>query len=180
MIHSLLRKYPVGSNPVFLKAGHVRRVTSCVVALVVVSVLLLVGHSFGWDVWEAPSGQPEQMWSQVHYDPKPMDTFFESDEWSYPHWMWEDPDGRVRSNRFGDKNPVENPPRLKHTAKCFSTSFEVKHVVKFCEARLLDGHTIDFLVHEMNPAFRDSLRVRIRNGKFRCQYWITDDVGAVT
>ncbi|MBI4963248.1 MAG: hypothetical protein HY913_08225 [Desulfomonile tiedjei] len=139
--------------------------------------LLLLGHSLGYDIWQAPPGQPEQMSSKVSYDPKLSDTFFESDEWSYPHWITKHPDGHFTSSRGIDKNPVEDPPRLKHTSKCFSTSFGVKHVVNFCEARLVDGHVLDLLFHERNAAFRDSLLVRIRNGKFTCQYWIVDDVG---
>ncbi|MEW6141397.1 MAG: hypothetical protein AB1733_24505 [Thermodesulfobacteriota bacterium] len=128
--------------------------------------------------WQILWGQPAQMWSRVDCDPKLTDPFFEADEWSYPYWITEHPDGHFTSHRFGDKNPVEDPPRLKHTAKCFSNSFGVKHPVNFCEARLLDGHMIDLLLHKDTPAFRDSLLVRIRNGKFACQYWILDNVGA--
>ena len=69
-------------------------------------------------------------------------------------------------------------PLLKHTARCYSTSFGVKHEVRFCEARLLDVNVIDLSIHENDPAFRDSLRVRIRNGEFTCRYWVPDDVGA--
>jgi hypothetical protein len=178
MIHFLMRKCPVGSDPAFMKAGHAQRVTSCGLALVAVLTLFFVGHGFGaedgYDVWQVPPGQPAQMWSKVDYDPKLTDTFFESDEWSYPYWIIKHPDGHFTSTRSSDTNPVENPPHLKHTAKCFSTSFGVKHVVSFCEARLFDEHSIDLLIHETNPAFRDSLLVRIRDGKFQCQYWIID------
>lgn len=120
------------------------------------------------------------MSSRVDYDPKLTDTFFESDEWSYPYWIQEHPDGHFTSSRSTDRDPVEDPPQLKHTAKCFSTSFGVKHVVNFCEARLVDGHVIDLLIHETNPAFRDSLLVRIRDGKFTCQYWIIDGFHSFT
>jgi hypothetical protein len=146
--------------------------------------LLLHGHCFGsnvgYDVWQAPSGQPEQMWSQVRYDRKLKDTFFESDTWSYPYWIWRNTDGTFTDIRLIDKNRAEDPPRLRHTSRCFSTSFGVKHVINFCEARASDGYEVELLIHETSPAFRDSLRVRIRDGKFTCQYWIVDHVGAFT
>jgi hypothetical protein len=161
--------------------GEMRRTSMCIRSLkwlpVVVLALLLPGNGYSWDEWEEPSGQPEQMRSRVHYDPKLTDTFFDADEWSYPYWIIEHPDGHFSSTRLGYNDQVKKPPRLKHTAKCYSTSFAVKHVIKFCQARLLDGHTVDLLIHEVNPAYRDSLRVRITNGRFMCQYWIHDDVG---
>jgi hypothetical protein len=89
MIHSLMRKYPVGSNPAIIKAGCAQRATSRVLALVVVSIVLLPGHSFAHDMWQAPPEQPEQMSSAVHYDPKLSDRFFESDEWICPYGFTE-------------------------------------------------------------------------------------------
>lgn len=142
--------------------------------------LVLVAHGIGAEWPTPPPKQPAQIWSKVNYDPKLTDSFFESDEWSYPYWIREHPDGHFTSTRSIDKDPVQDPPRLKHTAKCFSTSFGVKHVVKFCEARLIDANAIDLFIHETNPAFRDSLRVHIVKGKFTSQYWIVDDVGSFT
>lgn len=125
--------------------------------------LLLPSHGFGAAWWaNPPSGQPAQMWSRVDYDPKMTDPFFESNEWSYSGG------GKVPTSGMTRE---EDSPRLKHTAMCFSSSFGVRHQVKFCEARLLDGHMIDLLIHESNPAFRDALKVRIRNAEFTCQYW---------
>jgi len=37
---------------------------------------------------------------------------------------------------------------------------------------------IELLIHETRGAFSDSLLVRIRDGKFTCQYWIPYDFGA--
>jgi len=50
-------------------------------------------------------------------------------------------------------------------------------LVRFCEAKLLDLNAIDLLIHEFSPAFRDALRIQIRNGKFTSQYWTLYIVG---
>jgi hypothetical protein len=166
--------------------------------------LLFFGHCFGYDKWQVPTGQPEQMWSKVDYDPKLSDPFFEADEWSCP-------DGSIKSVTCQDGKPAliheidhdSKPPEsffelkwscpdgcqecstcrncepvVKTTAKCYSTSFGVKHPVNYCEARLLDEHVIDLLFYKFTPAFRDSLRVSVKDGQFTCQYWILDSVGA--
>lgn len=126
--------------------------------------MLLLGLCFGDDRWTAPPGQPDQMWSKVDHDPKLSDPFLDSEEWSYWEGSRELPD----KGMWGGE---EAPPKLKHTARCFSTSRGVKHEVRFCKARLLDADKIDFFIKEFNPAFFDNLRVRIRNGMFTCQYW---------
>ncbi|MBI5570114.1 MAG: hypothetical protein HY914_09225 [Desulfomonile tiedjei] len=127
---------------------------------------------YGIGTWEVPSSQPVQMRSQVDYDPKLRDPFFVANEWSYPWWIVEHPDGHFESTRGIDESPVKDPPRLKHTAKCFSSSFGGReHRVRFCEARLLDMNVVNLLIHEKNPAYRDALKVQIRNGNFTCQYW---------
>jgi hypothetical protein len=173
MIHSLMRKYPVGSTPAFVKAGHVRWVTSCVLVLVMVSVLLLLSHGFCAEWPTPPSGQPEQMWSKIDYDAKLTDPFFESNERSHPWYIIKHPDGSFEDTT-SDKRPEKEPPHLKHTAKCFSTSFEGeggKHLVNFCEATLLDVNLVDLFIHESNPADEDALSVQIRNGMFTSEYW---------
>jgi hypothetical protein len=129
--------------------------------------LLLLAPSFGAEWPVPPSGQPAQMSSKVDYDPKLADPFFKANEWSYP-------DYNLQGIPF-DKRPKE-PPRLQHTAKCFSTSGhstpeENEHLVRFCEARLVDAHTIDLFIHEDNAEFFDNLTVRIKDGMFTCQYW---------
>jgi hypothetical protein len=151
-----------------------------VLALMLLGQALANNLKYGIGSWEAPSGLPEQMWSQVDYDSSLTDPFFTSHEWSYPWWIIKHPDGHFESTRGFDESPVIEPPRMMHTARCFSTSFGTKHLVHLCEARLLDDNVIDLLIHVKNPAFRDSLRVRIRNGKFTCQYWIVDHKGAFT
>jgi hypothetical protein len=177
MNHSYTKEYPTGPDPIFMGPKRARWITSCVLALATLLVLFLLAHSFadnlkyGIGSWEAPSGQPTQMWSKVDYDPKLTDPFFESNEWSYPWWIIKHRDGQFESTRSEDESSVKDPPRVKHTAKCFSTSFGTVHLIKFCEARLLDANAIDLLIHEKNPAFRDALRVQVRNGMFTCQYW---------
>ena len=132
---------------------------------------LLITLNMALAVGKFRSGQPDQMWSRVNCDPKLTDPFFESNEWSYPWWILKHSDGSFQSTRSDDERPVKDPPRLKHTAKCFSTSFGSKHLVRFCEARLLDVNTIDLLIHEFSPAFRDALRVQIRKEKFTSRSW---------
>ncbi|MEW6533818.1 MAG: hypothetical protein AB1473_23515 [Thermodesulfobacteriota bacterium] len=135
-----------------------------------VLALLLLAHSFannlGYGVgsWEVPPGQPDQIWSQVDYDANLSDPFFESNEWSYPYG------GQVVTSGMWPEG--EDPPRLKHTAKCFSTSFGGReHRVRFCEVKLLDVNMIDLFIHDTTkPAYFDKLRVHIRNGMFMCQY----------
>ncbi|MFH1115293.1 MAG: hypothetical protein V1792_15390 [Pseudomonadota bacterium] len=129
-----------------------------------VLTLLLHANSFGAGSWSVlPHGQPTQISSKVYYDPALSDRFFRSNEWSYPYG------GQVVQDGMWPEGV--DPPRLKHTAKCFSTSFGSKHRIRFCKARLLDVGMIDLFIHEKNPAFRDALRVRIRNGEFTSQYW---------
>jgi hypothetical protein len=132
-----------------------------------VLALLLLSHGFGAEWPAPPPGQPELMRSQVNYDPKLTDPFFDSNEWSYADY---DLEGVPL-----DKRPKE-PPRLKHTARCFSTSGhstpqENEHLVRFCEARLFDVNMIDLFIHEDNAEFFDNLTVRIKDGMFTCQYW---------
>ncbi|MEW6533756.1 MAG: hypothetical protein AB1473_23200 [Thermodesulfobacteriota bacterium] len=169
--------------------------------------LLFLGHGFAYDIWQAPPGQPEQMRSRVDYDPKLTDRFLESDQWICRYGSstpaacrdgkpvlilsdpcnpllpdtcfelreWSCPDGCKECATCERGKPV-----VKHTAKCYSTSFGVKHTVNFCEARLINGQVIDLLIHESRGAFSDSMLVRIRDGKFTCQYWNHDGAGAVT
>ncbi|AFM23361.1 hypothetical protein [Desulfomonile tiedjei] len=126
--------------------------------------LLLLGNGYGREWRDPPGVQPEQMWSRVAYDPKLSDPFFESEEWSY----WEGSRENPESGRFP---PGKVPSKLKHTARCVSTSFGAKHEVRFCEAKLRDVDMIDLFIHENNPAFFDNLRVQIKNGMFTSQFW---------
>ncbi|MEW6111095.1 MAG: hypothetical protein AB1664_03115 [Thermodesulfobacteriota bacterium] len=143
-------------------------ITVCCLGVVLLLALSLLGRSLGAEWPDPPPDQPEQIWSKVDYDSKLTDTFFESDEESCP-------DGSAACPTCKDGEQL-----LKHTAKCFSTSFGVKHLVRFCQASLLDAHTIDLFLNESNRAFRDSLKIRIRNGKFTCQYWIVDSFHTFT
>jgi hypothetical protein len=133
----LAKKYPVESNPVSIK-------TSCasarwIPALATVLVLLLLGRGFG-DKWTdpLPQGQPAQIKSQVNYNPKLSDPFFEAGE--------------------------------SYTAQVF-TSFQYDRFIKFCDAKLLDGNTVELFIHEHNPSNDDNLRIVVENGVFWSQYW---------
>jgi hypothetical protein len=209
---SLARKRPAGSNPASIAMSCAAGIAGWAVAPATVLVLLLLGHGFGYDIWQAPPGQPQQIQSKVNYDPKLTDRFFESDKWSCPHgdeepvtcrdgkpvlilndprysWLslfleelcfelreWCCPDGCTECAICRDGKPVS-----KNTARCYSTSFNVKHPVHFSEARLLNEDTIDLLFHKRTSgAFSDFLRVRISNGKFSCLYWNHDGYGGWT
>ena len=127
-----------------------------------VLVVLLLGHAFGYAMWKPPPGQPEQMRTNVTYDPNIADTFFESEEWICPRglftpvtcgdgtpvvilydpcdsWLslfqpercqklkeWTCPDGCKQCATCQDGSPV-----TRVTAKCYSNSRGVKHVVRF-------------------------------------------------
>ncbi|MEW6350343.1 MAG: hypothetical protein AB1646_14845 [Thermodesulfobacteriota bacterium] len=128
-----------------------------------VFALLFFNHGFGAGK-AAPEARPPQMSSRVDYDPKLTDPFFKANEWSYWPGAQHIESGMVPEG--------EKPTRLKHTAKCFATSFGVEHWVRFCEAQLLlDADTIELFITESNPGFHDRLRVRVRNGMFTCEYW---------
>ncbi len=137
-------------------------------ALASVFALLLLGLGYGAEWPAPPSGQPVQIRSQVKYDPKLSDRFFESEEWSYPYWIIKRPDGSVVNPRGGPTD--EKDLRLKHTARCAS-SFQYEHFINFCDARLLDGGTIELFIHEASPAVDDYLRIVLQNGVFWSQYW---------
>ncbi len=64
---------------------------------------------------------------------------------------------------------------MKHTAKCLST-YDEDHLVKFCEARLLDVNMIDLRFKEDNASFYERLSIQIINAMFRCQYWANCDI----
>ncbi len=100
------------------------------------------------------------MRSQVHYDTKLWDTFFESDA------------GPGVGSRITDDGTIKGGEEPPDTARCFSTGFGGgPHLVEFCEARLVDENAIDFLIFYHGPGYDDSLRVQVRSGMFTCQYW---------
>lgn len=128
-----------------------------------VSFFVLVSHGFSSEWCVPPRGQLHQIWSKVKCNPKLSDPFFNTGEWSYLDY---DLEGIPLKERLTE------PPRLKHTAKCFSTSFGGReHRVRYCRAKLLNGNIVCLLIHESNPGFDDRLRVLVRNGKFTCQFW---------
>jgi hypothetical protein len=138
--------------------------------ILLLTVLVFLLHAHGLAEWPPPpKGQPAQMWSKVNYNPKLTDPFFESNEWSYPSYIIKHKDGHFEDTSTGI-TPKKEPPRLRHTAKCFSTSHGTEHLLSFCEAKLLDVNVIDVHIHDKDPGFLDDLRVRIRNGRFTCQF----------
>jgi hypothetical protein len=155
MNNSIVTKYSGGSNRVSAKTISAAGIAGWILALALALALQFPGLGFGTEAPDPPSGQPTQMWSKVDYDPKLADPFFDSNEWSCP-------DGCTICQ--------EGEQPLKHTARCFSNSFGRKHLVRFCEARLLDVNMIDLFILESSPAYEDALIVQIRNGRFTTRY----------
>jgi hypothetical protein len=137
-------------------------------------VLLLRGHGFGaedrYDVRRVPPLQPEQMRSQVNYDPKLADPFFQSEKWTYAHLEAEDVNGRTVYTRAQNPRGTSIFPRLKNTARLVG-SHEGEHTIDFCHARLLDGDTIELFSHDEHSPFNDYLKIVVRNGVYWSQYW---------
>lgn len=127
------------------------------------TILVLFNSVYGFaDEWNAPPrGQPNQIRSQVNYNPDLRDPFFESDSRSCP-------DGCTECIKCS-----KGEPRLKHTADVrVSPSRLSEHPpVHFCEARLVDANSLDLFIHQSTASSKDALIVQIRNGLFRCQYW---------
>ncbi len=51
------------------------------------------------------------------------------------------------------------------------TTFQGDHFIRFCDAKLVDANTIELFIHDRDPATNDNLRIIIRDGVFRSQYW---------
>ncbi|MFH1114567.1 MAG: hypothetical protein V1792_11650 [Pseudomonadota bacterium] len=156
-----------------------------------VLALLLVGYSFGGKLPVPPAGQQAQMWSHVDYDPKLTDPFFDIDEWycRYGTVSASCQKGKPVIRREADGDP-ESPfeleklrckckdceicrdgePIVKITAKCYSTSFGVKHPIHFCEGKFVDANRIDLLIQSDTMAYNDKLVIQIRDRVFACRY----------
>jgi hypothetical protein len=119
-----------------------------------VLVLLCLGHGFGEEWPHFPYGRQEQIRSQVNYDLKLSDPFFETENWS------------CRNN----EEECDKKDRLKNTARCL-TSFKYDHWISFCDAKLLDIDTVELFIHESTSSTYDNLRIVVQNGAFRSQYW---------
>jgi hypothetical protein len=139
--------------------------------------LLLLGHGIGAEWPVSPGRQPTQLLSKVSYDAKLTDPFFESNEWSCPSHIIKHPDGHFESTVSGVA-PEKEPPRVKHTARCFITRCSVRDesdgsrlLIASCKAKFHGVNTIDLFIYGSNPADIGALRVRIRNGMFASQYW---------
>ncbi len=147
--------------------------------------LLFLGHCFADNCdhgigrkGRVARGQPVQMRSRVHYDPTLTGPVFGSDEWKYPDYIQEHSNGDFEDMR--SRKRVKDPPRLRYTAKCVSTSYGSKHPVRFCEVRLIDGNMIDLFINDFNPGNADALRVQIKNGMFTCHYWTVFKIMTLT
>jgi hypothetical protein len=166
MNHSFARKCPAGSNPVSIKTSCASGITGRILALAAVLALWLLGHGLCAKWPDPPPGQPEQMRSQANYDPKLADPFFKSEKWSYPWWIIKRADGSIE-NTFGGPTDEKELPRLKHTARCY-TSFQGENWINFCDAKLSNGNTIELFIHDQHA---HNLRIVIQSELFWSQYW---------
>lgn len=135
-----------------------------------VLAVLLVGHGFGADWPLPPPRQPAQIKSQVYYDPKLSDPFFETERWTYPYWEAEDVNGRVVYTRAQSPSGEKELPRSKNTARCLS-SHQFEHTVDFCRAKFLDGDSIELFIYDDHSPIPDNLRIVVQKGVFWSQYW---------
>jgi hypothetical protein len=115
--------------------------------------LFLLGLCYGARL-RVPDGQPEQIRSQVQYDPNLSDPFFETEELSY------------RCTEHAKEL------RYKLTARCLG-SHQYEHSINFCFAKLLEGNTIELFIHDNYdcPGPDDNLKIVVQNGVFWSQYW---------
>jgi hypothetical protein len=170
MIHSLITKHPVGSNSAFRKACHTKGVAGRLLAFVAIFALLLLGHGFGAEWPVPPQGQPVQIKSQVTYDPKLADPFFESEKWSNGNLVAENAHGRILYTREECSSDQKGPRCLKNTAR-FISSQNFEHTIDFCHAKLLHGDTIELFIHDDDSPIPDYLRIVVQKGVFSSQYW---------
>jgi hypothetical protein len=142
-----------------------------------VLALLLLGNGFAYDLDEydtskydiskwVPKGQPAQIKSKVNYDPNLSDPFFESNKWSYPWGVHRNKDGSFE-DMTSDKKPKKEPPRIKHTAKCFDSFNKLR--IDFCYAKLLADGKLELFIR--SDAVSSNLRIVVQNGEFQSQYW---------
>lgn len=122
-------------------------------------------YGFDSELSKPPYQQPIQLWSRINYNAQLADPFFDSNEWSYPNYPY-----------LGIERPI-NPPRLYHTAKCFSNSRQVRHVVDYCKAKFNNEESLDLFIHKDSPGFNDQLLIRVRKCQFKCQYWTYNNIG---
>ncbi|MGO9571502.1 MAG: hypothetical protein ACLP5H_28600 [Desulfomonilaceae bacterium] len=102
---------------------------------------------------DPPPGQPAQIKSQVNYDPKLSDPFFETGKWS---------------DEMDEECGTED--HLKHKARCLS-SLDFEHVIHFCNAKLLYDGSILICIHETGPSADEHFGIVVENKVFWSQYW---------
>jgi len=159
------------------------RRSSWIIGLIVVFVLLLLHYSFGAEWEDPPRGQPTQIRSQVNYDTKLSDPFFETEEWTTGEWDHKKVDGRKVDIPQKCPPGKEKLACSKITARCFS-SFDIfglsaQHQLFICRAKLLDTGRIEILIDESKLAQIELsyqyLLVEVKNGVFWSQYWRDSD-----
>jgi hypothetical protein len=103
---------------------------------------------------QVPKGQPEQIKTRVKYSSELNNPFFNSNEWS-----------------AGEPNLGEDPNKKSlHTAKCI-TEHQIRHIIRFCEAKLLSDGTLELYIHDFTASTVDNLKIKIKDGYFTSQYW---------
>jgi hypothetical protein len=152
-------------------ATIIRPLTRLLLVPAVALLLLTTGFAdtlrYGAEKWEDRPGQQNQIWSRVNYDPIPADPFFESNGLLYSRGY----------HPYKHKVPGKESHREKHTAECFSNAIAGRGLIKFCDAKFIGSHMIDLLIHVKGGFKYDGLRIWIRDGKFKSQYWGDSSLG---
>lgn len=92
------------------------------------------------------------------------------DEWSYPDFIIKIDDDRFEDTKTGEILKEKDVPRLKHTARCITSSTD-DHLIKYCDAKLLSDGSIELYFYEFSPAYYDNLLINIKRNKITSQYW---------
>lgn len=152
-----------------MRAGRSQPVTGCVLALAVVLVLLLLGQAIGeWT--DPPPGQPAQIWSQVNYDPKLSDPFFESEQWTSSDYAWEEVNDRtVLTRKKCPSHRRKELQCLKNTARVFSSPMR-EHIINFCHATLLEDGTIKLSIRDDESYILEGLGIVVEKDRFMSGY----------
>lgn len=164
----LATMYPAGSNPIPARTGCAEGLIAWAVALATVLVLLL--HGYGLGAFNIPPGQPAQITSQVRYDAKLSDPFFESEKWTNCQLETEEVNGRIVTSRQECPSSEKDPDCRKITAR-LTSSHDHEHVIDFCRARLLDDGRIELFIHNNCFCVEENLRILVEKGVFLSQFW---------
>ncbi len=160
MEQSVAKRHSAGSIPVTIEPNRSGAKRGWVVALAAVLGLLLLAQGLDAKWQDPPLGQPAQMRSQVKYDPKLFDPFFEKEEWGCPM--------EVRD--------CDNKDLLRKTAKLW-TDWQVPGWISYCDAKQLDSGKLELFFHQYPRSPLHRLKMIVQKGKCWSQFWTLYEAG---